>query len=146
MGGRGAASGTKYYYDGKVWRKYGDEFETVHTSRNIKFLINKIGSNTKAPKETRTQGRIYVTVNKKENVPQYITYYDKNGKKFKQIDVNQHNSHKIKTKKGVITLDAKHRHLGYEHAERGSSNLYQRERKIVATVLLEWRKFQRSKK
>lgn len=141
MGGRGAASGTKYYYDGKVWRKYGDEFETVHTSRNIKFLINKIGSNTKAPKETRTQGRIYVTVNKKENVPQYITYYDKNGKKFKQIDVNQHNRHKINTKNGFIALDDKHRHFGYEHNERGNGDLSKREERMVARVFRAWNDF-----
>lgn len=141
MGGRGASSGTKYYHNGSAWFKYGDEFESVYTSGNIKFVINKTDSNTKAPKETRTQGRVYVTINKKENVPQYITYYDKNGKKFKQIDVNQRYRHKINTKNGLISLDKEHRHFGYEHNEHGNDNLSRREERMVARVFREWNNF-----
>lgn len=144
MGGRGASSGTRYYHNGQRWLSYGDEFESIHVAGNIKFVENKIDANTKAPKETRTQGRIYVTVNKKEDVPQYITYYDKKGKKFKQLDINQHYRHKKPTKDGIEVLDKKHRHFGYEHNEKGDGNLSTRERRMVASVLWEWRKYKRN--
>ena len=146
MGGRGASIGTKFYHNGKEWLKYGDEFKTVHTVGNIKFVENKIDTNTKAPKETRTQGRIYVTVNKKEDKPQYITYYDDVGKKFKQLDINQHNNHKVSINGKLVELDNKHHHWGYEHEEFGSGNLSAVERKMVANVLWEWRKYKRGKK
>lgn len=144
MGGRGAASGTRYYHDGRQWLSYGDEFESVHAVDNIKFVINKTNNNTKAPKETRAEDRIYVTVNKKENVPQYITYYDKQGKKFKQLDINQHNRHVMPTNNGEVKLDKLHQHFGYEHDEGGSDNLHKNERQMVAKVLWEWRKYKRN--
>lgn len=146
MGGRGAAIGTKYYPNEKQWLRYGDEYQSVLTVGNIKFVIGKLKSNSKAPKETRTKGRVYVTINKKENKPKYITYYDENGKKFKQLDINQHHRHKVPVKNGFKILDEKHRHLGYEHDEKGSNNLSKKERRMVAKVLWEWRKYQRSKR
>lgn len=142
MGGRGASIGTKYYYDGKKWRMYGDEYQSVHTAGNIKFLVNKDSNNTKAPMETRTKGRVYVTLNKKDGKPQYVTYYDKKNKKFKQIDVHKNHRH-IDPELG--DLGKEHTHKGYLHSENGSRKLTAKERKLVAKIKQEWRKNVRNK-
>lgn len=142
MGGRGAASGTKYYYNGSAWLKYGDEFATVHTSGNIKFLINKTDSNTKAPLETRTNGRVYVTLNKDNGEPQYVTYYDKKNKKFKQIDVRKNHRH-YDIKNGDVGYE--HTHKGYLHDENGTRKMTIKERSLVAKIKQEWRRNVRSK-
>lgn len=86
MGGRGAASGVS---DGKP---YGSEYSTKLQYKNIKFVIANEGA-TSSPMETMTKGRVYValeqrTVGKeKELHPKYISYYDQNNKRFKQIDI-----------------------------------------------------------
>ena len=49
MGGRGASSGMS---DKK--KKYGTEYETLHTDGNIKFVRYK-GGNAKTPMETMTK-------------------------------------------------------------------------------------------
>lgn len=75
MGGRGAASGT-----GK--HPYGSEYKTVLQDGNIKFVKYRLAGNAKAPLETQTKGRIYVTVNN-DNELSFISYYDRKGETFK---------------------------------------------------------------
>lgn len=81
MGGRGAASGIS-----NKGKPYGSEYTTVYQSGNIKFLKQN-GDSIKAPMETMTKGRIYVTLGN-DNEPKHITYYDKHDKRQKQIDLS----------------------------------------------------------
>lgn len=132
MGGRGARLG-KYYLGGK-WHTYGDEYETVLKSGNIKFVQRKDGKATTAPMETMTKGRIYVTINSNHFVPAHITYYDKENKRFKQIDITHpHNGLKP------------HVHHGYEHNENdrkeGATSLNYAERKIYDKVMELWHNY-----
>ena len=124
MGSRGASSGVAN--NGK---KYGTEYHSVLKSGNIKFV--KINSgNTKAPQETMTRGRIYVTVNE-DGLLKHITYFDNQNKRVKTIDLD-------KPHKGVTP----HTHHGYEHNEndskKGFSNLTPEEKKMVDRVRAIW--------
>lgn len=123
MKGRGASSGVSVS-SGKA---YGTEYKTVLKSGNIKFVVVTEGSND-APMETMTEGRVYVTVDKNKNIPKYITYYDKNNERFKQIDL-QH-PHKINGK-----MTQPHTHLGYIHNEKGDRYLTAKEEKMVDRVM-----------
>lgn len=125
MGGRGASSGVS-----TAGKAYGSEFKTVYKSGNIKFVMTNSGSNV-APLETMTKGRIYVTVDKNQNIPKSITYYDKNNMRFKQIDL-QH-SHKVN---GNWTKP--HTHLGYLHNENGDRSLTIKEEKMVDRIMKTW--------
>ena len=75
MGSRGAASGA-----GK--HPYGSEYKTVLQDGNIKFVKYRLADNAKAPLETQTKGRVYVTVNN-DNELSFISYYDRKGETFK---------------------------------------------------------------
>jgi len=136
MGGRGAASGAS-----KSGKKYGTEYKTVYKSGNIKFVVANNGSNT-APMETRTQQRIYVTIDKYTNQPKFISYYDKNNKRVKQIDLDK--SHFINGKRVVP-----HTHHGYEHNEnddsQGAAHLTQKEQKMVDKVKNLWYNYNNGK-
>lgn len=125
MGGRGAASGAS-----KSGRKYGTEYTTVYQSGNIKFVVSNSGSNT-APMETMSSGRIYVTVDKNTNQPKFISFYDENNKRSKQIDLQHY--HKID---GVP--EKPHVHKGYEHNENGDFKLSETERKMVDSIMKTW--------
>lgn len=87
MGGRGASSG--FSESGKP---YGSEFHTLLQSGNIKFVAVNEGAPT-APLETMTRGRVYVTVNEQENKLKSISFYDRDNKRFRQIDLDHY--HKI---------------------------------------------------
>ena len=117
MGGRGARLG-KYYLGGK-WHTYGDEYETVLKSGNIKFVQRKDGKATTAPMETMTKGRIYVTINSNHFVPAHITH--------------PHNGLKP------------HVHHDYEHNENdrkeGATSLNYAERKIYDKVMELWHNY-----
>ena len=129
MGGRGASSGVSYKN-----KPYGSEYTTLYKSGNIKFVkTNNRGSAT-APMETMTKGRVYVTINEK-NEPKYINYYDKNNMRYKQIDLSG-NSHYIR-KTGEI-LKPPHTHKGYLHDEKGTYHLSPKEQKMVDRVLKTW--------
>ena len=95
MGGRGASSGISA--NGKP---YGSEYKSVLTSGNIKF-VSPTDGHVKAPLETMTSGRIYVTIGSDGN-PRYISYYDKRNKKHKQIDIRG-KAHTINGKKSCRT-------------------------------------------
>lgn len=129
MGGRGASSGYSVDKHGKRKHKYGTEYTTVYQSGNIKFIKKNEGS-ANAPMETMTNGRVYVTLNS-DNKPAYISYYDKNNKRSKQIDLNHF--HPID---GAPTKP--HTHKGYEHSEHGDYNLSPKEKKMVDRVIKTW--------
>ena len=121
MGGRGAASGVSVKD-----KKYGTEFHTVYKSGNIKFVKYNGSTSAKTPQETMTKGRVYVTVNNL-NKPVSITYYDRNNKRERQIDLEH--SHNGKQP---------HTHHGYNHDENGTTGLSVKERKMVDRVTELW--------
>lgn len=125
MGGRGASSGIS-----KNGKPYGSEYKTVYQSDNIKF-VKPNERNTTAPMETRSKNRIYVTLDYKDE-PKFVSYYDKEGKRYKQIDLTGQ-AHKID---GVPTLP--HTHMGYNHNENGDRVLNEEEKKIVARIKKAW--------
>lgn len=126
MGGRGSSSGIS-----AGGKPYGSEFRTLHQAGNIKFVASNSGS-AKTPMETMTNGRIYATVNAQNKV-KAITYYDKNNKRFKQIDVTGQ-EHFINGKP-----ELPHTHHGYMHEEyRGTKLLSTKEQKMVERVLKTW--------
>lgn len=125
MGGRGASSGIS-----NKGHKYGTEYKTVLQDGNIKFVKYKESKSTKTPMETMTKGRVYVIVNNKDEISA-ITYYDNNGKRSRQIDLQ-------KAHKGIKP----HTHHGYDHNEndskKGASKLSTEERKMVDRVTKIW--------
>lgn len=127
MGGRGAASGR--YFRSWKWHTYGDEYHTVAEFRNIKFIKANEGSTT-APMETRTQGRVYVVINKSGNIKS-ITYYKGNGMRRKQIDLDH--DHLINGEK-----KRPHTHLGYVHDENGTREPTRREQAMIERIRRLW--------
>lgn len=125
MGGRGSSTGVSV--KGKV---YGTEYKSLLTSGNIKYVVN-VGQNTTAPMETMTANRVYVTLSQ-QGEPKFISYYDKENKRRKQIDLD-------KPHQGV----SPHTHHGYEHNENDSSkgyaNLTTKERQMVERVTNTWK-------
>lgn len=79
-----------------------------------------------------TKNRVYVTLDKSTGEPKYISYYDKENKKRKQIDL-QHEHAGLKP----------HVHHGYEHNEngapKGASKLTPKETKLVNTAFEVWK-------
>lgn len=126
MGGRGASSGVS-----DKGKPYGTEYTTLHQSGNIKFVRYNDGESAKAPMETMTKGRVYVTVNN-QNELKCITYYDKHNKRFKQIDISG-NPHIIE---GQKTLP--HTHKGYFHNEKGNYRVSEKEQKMIDRVITIW--------
>lgn len=125
MGGRGSSSGIS-----DKGRVYGTEYTSLHTSGNIKFVVYKHGNPT-APMETMTKRRVYVTLDK-HGAPKYISYYDADNKRTKQIDL-------ILPHHGVLP----HTHHGYEHKEndtaKGFAHLTSKERAMVDRVDAIWK-------
>lgn len=126
MGGRGSSSGISD--KGKV---YGSEYTTIMSSGNIKFVRYNDSTAAKAPQETMTKGRVYVTIDQ-ENEPKYITFYDTINKRFKQIDLKGR-SHTINGKP-----ELPHIHYGYEHDENGSSAVNNEDQKLIDRVKKIW--------
>lgn len=124
MGGRGASSGMS-----EKGKPYGSEFRTLLKAGNIKF-VKAVDGAQKTPMETMTKGRVYVTLNKNDNI-KAITYYDAANKRTKQIDLDRpHN--KV----------SPHTHHGYIHSEndsaKGYANLTTEEKKMVERVKKIW--------
>ncbi len=124
MGGRGAASGIS-----KDGNKYGTQYRTLLKDGNIKF-VTKLDRHGETLFETRTRGRVYVTVGGKDLIR--ITYFDNNNKRSKTIDL------KPPAHNGKLP----HTHHGYEHAEKdgpsGGSGLTPKEKQMVARVKKVW--------
>ncbi len=125
MGGRGASSGISN--KGKI---YGSEYYTILKSGNIKFVKYNDSKSATTPMETMTKGRVYVTVNN-QNKLKSVTYYDKNNRRYKQIDIEHY--HKIDGKK-----QKPHIHKGYEHNEKGTKTLSEKENKMLERVTKTW--------
>lgn len=130
MGGRGSSSGVS-----NKGRKYGTEFTSLYQSGNIKFVRYNDSKSAKTPQETMTSGRVYVTVDSKNEL-KAITYYDKGNKRFKQVDLSG-NPHIID---GERVLP--HTHHGYNHNENddknGAARLTSDERAMVDKVKSLW--------
>ena len=126
MGGRGASSGVSV--SGK---RYGTEFSTLYKSGNIKFVRYNDSTATKSPMETMTKGRVYVTVNSRNELKS-ITYFDKNNKRNKQVDISG-KPHLINGKYIIP-----HTHKGYEHNEKGNYALSPKEQKMLDRVIKTW--------
>ena len=124
MGGRGASSGLS-----DSGKSYGTEYHELLKSGNIKYVTANDSSN-RAPLETMTKNRIYVTVNELEKTLKSISFYDKNNKRFKQIDLDHY--HRIDGK-----AEKPHVQTGYFHdgaAYVPTAN----ERKIIDKVINLW--------
>lgn len=124
MGGRGASSGMSA--KGKV---YGTEYTTLYQSGNIKYVRYNDGAAT-APMETMTKGRVYATIDYKGDI-KHISFYDKNNKRYKQIDLDHY--HKVDGGK-----EKPHTHYGYIHDENGTRRPNEKERKIIDRVYNRW--------
>lgn len=124
FGGRGAASGVS-----DAGKRYGSEYTTLHSEGNIKF-VRRTDGNASAPLETMSKGRIYVTVNN-ANELKYISYYNADNKKFKQIDLDH--THYVD---GLPTRP--HTHKGYLHSENGSFNPSFSEKRLIERVMKKW--------
>ena len=87
MGSNTASSGIDPYAGrGGVPTTYGSEFKTLMVDGNVKFITtSNPKESVRTPKETRSPGRVYVTINENGNV-QCITKYDHEGIKAVQID------------------------------------------------------------
>ena len=100
---------------------YGSEFKTVIKNSNIKF-VKAVDGAQKTPMETMTRGRVYVTLNKNDNI-KAITYYDTENKRINQIDLDRPHD-----------KFSPHTHHGYIHNEndsaKGYANLTPFEKKI----------------
>ncbi len=124
MGGRGSSTGVST--KGKV---YGSEYRSLLTNGNIKFVV-PLSGNTTAPMETMTNNRVYVTLDGKGD-PKYISYYDQDNKRKKQIDLD-------KPHYGV----SPHTHHGYNHNEKdtnkGFAHLTEKEVQMVNRVNHIW--------
>ena len=134
MGGRGSSTGVS---DHGI--PYGREYHSLLTVGNIKFIVqlDNRGLSSKAkkdsittPMETMTKNRVYVTLSV-EGDPKSISYYDKNNKRKKQIDINQ--SHH-----GISPPT----HHGYYHNEydspKGCAHLTSKEKAMVDRVTKIW--------
>lgn len=121
MGGRGASSGVS-----DKGKRYGSEYKTLLKDGNIKFVRYSDNTAAKAPMETMTNGRVYVTVNA-EDALAYITYFDTRNKRRKTIDLlHEH---------GGISP---HAHEGYTHSENGTHKLTAKEKAMVERVRRIW--------
>lgn len=129
MGGRGAASGLDPYEgrNGQLFR-YGDEFKTLWQDGKVKYVTPRNEKESiRVPEETRTPDRIYATIDKRNRV-KYITYYDAQGKKAIQIDL-QHKH------KGLQP----HAHDGTDHGE--GRELNPAESLDVETIIQGWEEY-----
>lgn len=126
MGGRGASSGVS-----ASGKPYGSECKTLLSSGNIKFVKSNFSTAATAPMETMTKGRVYATIVNKDRV-KYITYFDKNNKRYKQIDVAGQ-KHMIEGEELIP-----HTHKGYFHDEKGTHRLSDKEKKMLERVLRTW--------
>lgn len=127
LGGRGSASGIS-----DKGRKYGTEYRTLFQSNNIKFIKYDISKSATSPYETRSNHRIYVTINNK-NEPKYITMYRNNGKRLAQIDI----SGPTHTQDGR-KFETPHIHVGYEHQGSYVRNLNFWEKRLLSRTKNIW--------
>lgn len=123
MGGRGASGGVS-----KKGNVYGTQYHTLLQVGNILF-VSKNERTSETLMETRTPGRVYVTVGG-GNLLQII-YTNTHLKRTKTIDLGHMHDGKVP-----------HVHHGYEHNEEDSAKGYARltpkEKKMVDEVKRIW--------
>ena len=128
MGGRGAAGGYSVDKNGKPKNPYGSQYHTLLESGNIKF-VSKNNRDSESLLETKTDGRVYVTVGGDDLLQ--IIYFDTEGKRNKVIDLDHPH-------KGMDV----HTHHGYYHAEndgpKGATKLTPKEKMMVDRVREIW--------
>lgn len=136
MGSGGQSFGNTYTKNVNGTKRdvnYGDEYKTVFTSGNIKFVEpnSDLVPSVTAPMQTMTKGRVYATIDTESGEVKHITYYDTKGKRVKQVDL-------YPPHKGMD----EHTHHGYYHKEndgpKGATALTPEEKKMVERVKREW--------
>ena len=129
MGGRGASTGISN--KGKI---YGTEYKSIPELNfgRVKFVQQIASGSTKAPMETMTKGRIYVTLSSKGE-PANITFFVK-GKRIRQIDLLP------PAHDGMLP----HTHRGYNHSEKGTRKPNKFEKKIIDEVQRAWNNYKRT--
>ena len=123
MGGRGASSGMS-----DKGNPYGSQYHALFTAGNVKF-VSKNARESETLMETMTRGRVYVHV--EGNDIKSIVYFDNDGKRSKQIDMDHAHL-------GV----SPHAHEGYYHSEF-RKNLTTEERAMVDRAVDAWDNYQR---
>ena len=129
MGGRGASSGVSNADNkGGGGKLYGSQYRTLLTSGNIKF-VQKNDRNAETLFETKTSGRVYVTVGGNDLLQ--VTYFDSTNKRNKTIDLTHFHA-EMKP----------HTHHGYNHNEmdgsKGATGLSREERAMVERIRKIW--------
>ena len=129
MGGRGASSGISSADNkGGGKKEYGSQYQTLLTDGNVKF-VQKNDRNSETLFETRTRGRVYVTVGGKDLLQ--VTYFDKQNKRNKTIDLSHFHA-------GMNP----HVHHGYNHNEfdgtKGATRLSKKEMEMVERIRKIW--------
>lgn len=128
MGGRGASSGISRDKNGNPKNKYGTQYNTVLKAGNIKF-VTKVSRESETLMETKTPGRVYVTVGGDDLIS--VMYFDQDNKRTKTIDLSHPH-------KGM----REHVHHGYEHSEndgvKGATRLNEKEKEMVDRVRRLW--------
>ncbi len=125
MGGRGAS-----YGESLSGKKYRTEYKSYGQTGNIKIVKYKDAEEAKAPLETMANNRIYATLDANNNI-KYITFYNADGTKRKQIDLYGKPHKKIKPP---------HTHLGYEHSEDGFRDITEKELEVIIRAEEFWKK------
>ena len=125
MGSRGSRSGVS-----DKGTTYGKEYKTLFTVDNIKFVQPTKPGSTPVPLETMSAGknRVYALVNNR-GVLKSIVFYDKQGKKRRQIDLTHDHDR-----------GNPHVHIGYDiQHDRKHIPLTTSDKAYVAKVTRIWR-------
>ncbi len=147
MGGRGASSPSGVYTRGRKKKEvieYGSEYTSLLQVGNVKYVVWNGGRSTKAPLETQVdkarkpKGRVYATVNQKTERVQYITFYDAQGKLYKQIDVGGNHDHLNRKSKAADKSDIWHVHLGFDHKKVRYRPLTSGEYRAARSIIGKW--------
>lgn len=135
MGGRGASSDT-----GRRVKKYGTEYRTLLQFSNIKF-VEKISAGSEELLETRTKGRVYVTVRSDKHLKSII-YFDKQRKRNKSIHLD-HIHHKMQPHVAHGYFDNEYDNKA--GVKSGVTHLSPEEKKMVDRVIKVWENRKRSR-
>ena len=118
-------------------KPYGTEFETILQIGNVKY-VRPISGATTAPMYTKSERRIYATIDKEGQV-RFITFYDateeEEKKRYKQIDIRGE-AHEVD---GELILP--HVHYGYLHYENGTFKPTEVDKKFIEIILKGWYDF-----
>lgn len=108
---------------------YGTDYKTILQSGNIKFVV-KNRPDAEELLETMTRGRIYVTLNSK-NEPSQIHYFNNELDKNKRIDITQSHQEMKPHLHGFQEQISR-------NGKKGASKLTKKEQQMVDRVLKIW--------